>query len=87
MTVKEILEIIPKGVVVNVYQTPISRIDNCSDPVHRQTGEVSELIHANQNYLDFNAVKLQQHYGLMTITCTARAEQEMAIINALYNGK
>ena len=87
MTVKEILEIIPNGVVVNIYQTPISRIDNCADPVHRQTGEVSDLIRANQNYLDFKAVKLRQHCGIMTITCTANAEQEMATINAFYNAR
>ena len=34
MTVKEILQIIPRGTVVNVYQTPIALIDRSIAPVY-----------------------------------------------------
>ena len=87
MTVKDILQIIPCGTVVYVFQTPISQFDHSGIPVHRQTGEVSALLSSNQNYLRFEAVRLEQRSGIMSITCTANKEQEMETIRAFYSGQ
>ena len=86
MKVCEILEIIPRGTVVRVLQTPIARFDSSHEPVLRQYAEVTDLKTSNQNYLEFEAVKLAQDCGIMTITCTANAEQEGATIAAFYGG-
>lgn len=87
MTVKDILQIIPCGTVVHVFQTPISQFDYSSVPVHRQTGEISVLLASNQNYLKFEAVRLAQRSGIMSITCTANRDQEMETIRAFYSGQ
>ena len=87
MTVKEILQIIPRGTVVNVYQTPIARFDRSTAPVLRQTGEIGVLEDSKQNYLEYEAVKLEQRSGIMSITCTANAEQEQVVVQAYYSGR
>lgn len=87
MKVCDILGIIPRGTVVRVLQTPIARFDSSHEPVLRQYAEATDLLASNQNYLEFEAVKLTQDCGIMTITCTANAEQENATIVAFYSGK
>ena len=84
MKVRDILEIIPRGTVVKVLQTPITRIDSGRDPVERQYADVTTLEESGQNYLEFDAVKLEQSYGILTITCTANPEQERKTIAAFY---
>lgn len=87
MTVKEILQIIPRGTVVNVYQTPIAVFDRSIARVLRQTGEIGVLEDSKQNYLEYEAVKLEQMAGIMSITCTASAAQEREVLLALYSGR
>lgn len=87
MVVADILDIIPHGTVVHVFQMPIERFDPCGEPVLRQTGEVAVLLASQQNYLEFEAVKLEQRGGIMSITCKASPAQERATIEAFYSGR
>ncbi len=87
MTVAEVLSVIPLETMVRIEQVPISRIDTCASPVERQYAAVGVLSSSNQNYLNFKVVRLWQNCGILSIRCKADAEQEMAIISALYEGR
>lgn len=85
ITVKDILRLIPAGTVVKVYQTPIARIDPCEDPVLRGYADVQTLRESRQNFLDFEAMKIHQDSGLISVLCKANAEQEERTISARYD--
>ena len=87
MKTKELLGIIPPGTVVKVRQEPIARIDSGKDPVLRQYGEVSVLLDSDQNYLDFEATRLNQEAGILCILCKADAAQEAATVSTRYEGR
>lgn len=84
MKTKDVLSVMRPGTVVNIYQVPIERFDKSGVEVCRQIGEITALLQANQNYLEFDVVRIEQRGGLMTIVCKASQEQEAATIAAFY---
>ena len=87
MVVADILEVIPTGTVVQVFQNPIKRFDSNADPVLRALGEVSIIRKSNENYLQYKPVELSQQSGLLSILCQASDEQERAVVAAWYSGR
>lgn len=81
MTVREFLSMGANNIYIEIYQTPIKKIDKCNNLVCRQTGSISVLLDSNQNYLDFEIEYLMENNGLITIVCTANEEQEQKIID------
>lgn len=88
MSVKDILEVIPRGTVVNIKQVSIKELGGDGEsPVSRQQGEVGCLLSSNQNYLQFDVVSLYQNCGLLTVLCKANKKQEESIIRGQYEVK
>lgn len=84
MKTKDVLSVMRPGTVVNIYQVPIERIDKSGADVCRQVVEITTLLRSNQNYLEFDVVRIEQRGGLMTIVCKANPAQEAATIAAFY---
>jgi hypothetical protein len=87
MIVKEYLALWADNPSIKIMQMPIKKIDKSSDPVHRQTALVSELLESNQNYLDFEIVYFLMDDDLLIVVCKANEEQERKTINAYLYGK
>lgn len=86
VTVREIVELIPSGTMVKVFQTPIARIDSAGDPVLRSYADRDTVLGNNQNFHDFEAEKLYQDGDILAILCKASKEQEDRIVAARYEG-
>ena len=84
MKTKDVISVMRPGTVVNIYQVPIERIDKSGAEVCRQVGEITTMLRSNQNYLEFDVVRIEQRGGLMTVVCKANPEQEAATIAAFY---
>jgi hypothetical protein len=87
MTVKEFLLTIDKKTKVVILQRPISRIDSFCGLVERQCGACKDILHSNQNYLDYEVVSSMAKEKYLAVVCAASYEQENEVIIAMYSGR
>jgi hypothetical protein len=87
MIVKEFLALWADNPSIKIMQMPIKKIDKISDPVHRQTALVSELLESNQNYLDFEIAYFLMDDDLLIVVCKAKEEQARKTVDAYLEGR